>query len=396
VKTFLARHIKSSAFLTTVIIHVILVVMATGFIAIKVFIEPTLDVRAVSIDHQRPNIPIRLRPLKATRGGKTSAPRMQPQTKRIAFIKPVNISLPPLAMIPVPLSGMNDDADAGLSIGFPSDLPFFEMKAQGEKVCYIVHFGPATIGANPYSRMTGYTIRKRLEDFVSVLPEYTLFNVACYWAGDTCAVAPDMMLATSENKQLVSSWMETVNPLEGSYDHCFDWQDASQRVRSARNAWPTRVDSLPFYSPRWVYPYEVPKQMEQKYLDDDHAFTHWGRAVAWAMLTQKPDTIFVLTTNYIDGWGNGNAGEPTKLAAGYKKLVHDIYGMDKKKWPTLNVVVLAPAGQDSGKAYNVLHGQFGPLVKAFKGEGSVIEDITEFMNTEEKVLLHEYAKQYRK
>ena len=95
----------------------------------------------------------------------------------------------------------------------------------------------------------------------------------------------------------------------------------------------------------------VPKEQEQKYAPTaTGGFMHWGRGVAWAILEQKADTIFVLTTNYIDGWKKqkGASGvQSGKMTASLKKMCMDVYGPDKKTWPTINVVVLAKAGKDS-------------------------------------------------
>jgi hypothetical protein len=120
---------------------------------------------------------------------------------------------------------------------------------------------------------------------------------------------------------------------------------------------------------------------------------HWGRGVAWAILEQKPDTIFVLTTNYIDGWEKGSREkgdktppQPTKMAASLKKMCLDVYGPDKKKWPTINVVVLAKAGKDSTGANRVLGEEFGPIIKSFRADGSVIDDIKKYMNDKEREL----------
>ncbi|VGO13789.1 hypothetical protein PDESU_02346 [Pontiella desulfatans] len=390
-KRFFAKHAKSSALLLTLSIHAALLIVATGFVAFKILVEPPVEFRPAQFDRKRPNVPLKLKPPK-TRTPKAPKPRLQ-EPKRITAIKPTNVILPRMAMIGVPMLGNTDGANEGLSIGFDTEFNFFDSQAKGEKVCFIVHFGPATIGKTPYSRMTGYTIRKRLEDIVGQLPDYALFNVACYWAGDTCAMAPQMMLANPANKEKVLDWMEPVNPLEGNYSHCFAWNDAESRVRSARNQWPTRVEPLPGYSTKWAYPYVVPEPLEKKYLGNK-GFTHWGRAVAWSILTQQPDTIFVLTTNYIDGWGGGGKGEPAKMVAGYKKMMLDAYGPDKKRWPTINVVVLAHAGKDSTGAHNVLDSQFGPIVRAFHGDGSVIEDISKFMNDAEKKLLRQYASEH--
>jgi hypothetical protein len=42
----------------------------------------------------------------------------------------------------------------------------------------------------------------------------------------------------------------------------------------------------------------------------------------------------------------------------------------------------------------VLNEQFGPIWRGFKGEGSVIDDISDYMTNDEKVMMREYAKQY--
>ena len=116
----------------------------------------------------------------------------------------------------------------------------------------------------------------------------------------------------------------------------------------------------------------------RKYAPDaPNGFMHWGRGVAWAILEQKPDTIFVLTTNYIDGWSSSKKGpdgksvnktsnNPRKMAQSLQKMCLDVYGPDKKKWPTINVVVLAKAGRDSTGANRVLSEQFGPIVKSLQ------------------------------
>ncbi|WP_372808374.1 hypothetical protein [Pontiella sp.] len=393
-KRFFVRHAKSSALLVTLSIHVALLVVATGFVAFKTLIEPTIRFVDPPVERSRPRIPATLRLPAHSASKRAPKPRIEQKPLRITSIKPAAFTLPPVAMIGVPMEGVRDGAQEGIPIGFNAEFNFFESKAKGEKVCFVVHFGPATIGKTPYSHMTGYTIRKRLEDIVSALPDYTLFNVACYWAGDTCALSPQMLLANPANKQTMMDWMAPVNPLEGNYDHCFAWKGAESRVKAARAQWPTRVEGLPFYSPKWVYPYVVPNHLEQKYLGENKDFMHWGRGVAWAVLTQKPDTIFVLTTNYIDGWGGGGKGAPTKMVAGYKKMMLDVYGPDKRTWPTINVVVLSHAGKDASAAHNVLDAQFGPIVRAFKGDGSVIEDIAKFMNDTEKKLMRKFAAEH--
>ena len=137
----------------------------------------------------------------------------------------------------------------------------------------------------------------------------------------------------------------------------------------------------------------------QNYLPQGKKFTHWTRTLAWSMLTQKPDTIFILTTNYIDPWGAGSgSGKPNKMKEIFEKMARDVYGPDKKKWPTVNIVVLATVGSDSSKskvrARKVLKEHFGPVKSSFRGQGSTIGDITDYMNEEERALFDRYEAEY--
>lgn len=120
---------------------------------------------------------------------------------------------------------------------------------------------------------------------------------------------------------------------------------------------------------------------------------HWNRGVTWALQTQQPDTIFILTTNYIDAWGGGPKGNPSKLADAYRDMIRDVYGPDKNRWPTLNVVVLQHGNQN---ASTVLNNQFGPISKAFRGRGSTISNISKYMTDEEREMYKNYEIQYRK
>jgi hypothetical protein len=233
-----------------------------------------------------------------------------------------------------------------------------------------------------------------------------------------------MLPANPSNKEKLLSWMEPVNPLEGEYEHCFSIpSNARQAINRASSAWPTRVeDELPFYATKWAYPYEVEERLRKKYAPDaaefttnknnnpnwnsGKAFTHWARALGWALLEQKPDTVFILTTNYIDGWQVINRKatswetakiaeiEPDKTTRKFAVLIRDIYGPDKKNWPSVNIVVLTPAGKNSDGSYKTLNDEFGKVWKSFNGQGSVIEDIKDYMNDDEKDKYYEYRSEY--
>ncbi len=378
----------------SLVIHAVIIVVAITVVVAKVLIpeDPDFQVKKV----KRPKMPPKKIQVPVDVKKRKPKPRLR---KRIVVNKKTfaDIKMPEISGVKGGMGG-GSDGDGGGMIGFTMpEFDFFGSKSSGEKVCFIVHFGPATIGDNPYERMTGYTIRNRLEELVNGLPEFTLFNVACYWMSDTTAMSPKIMQASPDNKKKVMEWMAPVNPLEGEYNHCFSWKTAKGSVNSARKKYPKRVDKgLPFYSPKWVYPYVVPPAQQKRYLPNGKDFVHWGRGVAWAILTQKPDTIFVLTTNYIDGWGGGKSGQPKKMADAYRKMCLDVYGPDKKTWPTINIVVLSNAGKDPAVASKVLKEQFWPVMSRFRGKGSVIRDITDYMNKEEKEMYENYESKYGK
>jgi hypothetical protein len=410
-KRFFAKHAKSSAFVVSLAIHGILVLIALSFVAVTVIQKEEQNFEYKKVNRPRKKLKKLQVPVKVKKNKPKPKLRKRVVVKNIQRKTP-EFKMPEITGVKGGSSGMGDGGGVE-SIGFTMpEIDFFGAKAKGETVVFVVHFGPATISGGgkkadgsdnhgtPFSRMTGLTIRNRLSDLVGSLPEYTLFNVIAYYAGDAWAMEPNMQLATPANKQKVIDWMAPVNPLEGNYHHCFAGKPSS--VAAAYRNYPTKVDKLPFYATKWCYPYYVPDNLEKKYAPDaPGGFMHWGRGVAWAILEQKPDTIFVLTTNYIDGWATHNKDggkktpdQPRKMAQSLQKMCLDVYGPDKKKWPTINVVVLAKAGKDSTQANKVLGEEFGPIVNAFKADGSVIDDIKKFMNEAEKDLYLKYQAEY--
>ncbi|MDF7801536.1 hypothetical protein P4C99_18810 [Pontiellaceae bacterium B1224] len=403
-KGFFSNHAKSSAAMISLGIHAILIVAAVSFVAVTVIQKE--DKQFVAKTVSRPSV--KLRKLQVPVKVKKDKPK--PKLRKRVVVKDVrrktpDFKMPEITGVKGGMGNIGGEGSGMESIGFSMpEMNFLGAKAKGDKVVFVVHFGPAPIsgggdGGNgtPFSRMTGLTIRNRLEDLVDSLPEYTLFNVIAYWSVDAWAMEPTMQLATAANKQKVKDWMEPVNPLIGKYAHCFDKKPKT--ISSARNNYPRKVEKLPFYATKWAYPYQVPSELEKKYAPDaPEGIKHWGRGVAWAILEQKPDTIFVLTTNYIDGWGtvgsNERSFQPRKMAQSLQQMCLDVYGSDKRKWPTINVVVLAKAGKDSTAANKVLRDQFGPIISSFRADGSVIDDIKKYMNESEQALYRKYQVEY--
>ena len=387
-KGYFSKHAKSSAAMISLGIHAVLIVVALSFVAVTVIQKEDQTFEAQTV--KRPKMKLKKLQVPVNiKKKKTSKPKLRKRIVVKQTPKVPEIKMPEITGVKGGMGGgYGDGGSSGIGFSMP-EIDFFGAKGKGEKVVFVVHFGPATIGKNPYQRMTGYTIRKRLEDLINEMSGVTLFNVVAYWMVDTWAMNPTMMQATKENKQKVMDWMKPVNPLEGKYDHCFT--GSGGKTGKARKNYPQKVTGLPFYAPKWVYPYEVPGNINAKYLGQGKKFEHWNRAVTWALQTQKPDTIFILTTNYIDAWGAGNKGNPSRLSTAYKAMIRDVYGPDRKRWPTLNVVVLKHGNANPDQ---VLNSQFGPVIKAFHGDGSVIHDISKYMTDEERDKYKAYRSQY--
>ena len=97
-------------------------------------------------------------------------------------------------------------------------------------------------------------------------------------------------------------------------------------------------------------------------------------------MEQKPDTIFILTTNYI-----GEDEQP--MIQMLTNICKDIYGKDSRKFPTINTVVLTRSGNIQA-ADNTVN-KFLPIANAFRGKVEMIADIRDHMTREELEELEE-------
>lgn len=219
-KGYMVKHAKSSAMLVSVGIHAVLIIVALSFVAVTVITKEDQVFEAKKVN--RPKAPLKKLQVPVNiKKKKTQKPKLRKRIVVKQTPKVPDIKMPEITGVKGGVAGgYGEGGGSGIGFSMP-DIDFFGAKGKGEKVVFIVHFGPATIGNNPYQRMTGYTIRKRLEDLINELPEPALFNVASYWMRDTWVMNPKMMQATPQNKQKVKEWMKPVNPLEGTYGHCF-------------------------------------------------------------------------------------------------------------------------------------------------------------------------------
>jgi hypothetical protein len=377
---YFASHSKSSAMVVSLAIHAVLIVVAISFVAVKVIVkeEPAFEAKRVKRPKMPPKkiqVPVDVK--------KKPKPRLR---KRIVSTANTfaDIKMPEITGVKGGLGNMGGTGGGSLGFTMP-EIDFFGVKSKGGNVVFIVHFGPATSGATPYERMTSYTIRKRLEEMIEELPGDTLFNVTAYWVKQCTPFSDKLLLATPENKQQLLDWMEPVNPVKGQTKTYGEGFNPAFNKRLARLKWPNRlVKKVPPFGPKWYYSYKVPKEINDKYLPGSkQGFVHWSRALTWALQTQNPGTIFILTTNYI-------SDKPEIMVGAYEKMCRDLYGPNREDYPSVNVVVLSHAGNDSQIAWDVLKDRFYPIYSFFRGEGSVIKDIKDFMTEEELERLKTY------
>jgi hypothetical protein len=372
---------RSTAFVVTVAVHAAIFLVAGSYVALSVLQreEPRFEGKQIArpkMKVKKLQVPIKVKKIKQP---KFKQPKAAPPK-----VSSMDFKMPAMGGIKGGMGSFDGGRLGSLGFRIPK-INFFGAKSQGGNVVFIVHFGPATSGATPYERMTSYTIRKRLQEMIDGLPEYTLFNVTAYWQLHCTPFSDKLLPATPSNKKQLLDWMEPVNPVEGQAITYGSGFSPAFRKRLAKLKWPNRLDKeVPPFGPKWYYNYRVPKEINAKYLPDSkQGFIHWSRALTWALQTQNPDTIFILTTNYI-------SDAPETMVSAYKQMCRDLFGPDRKEYPTVNVVVLARAGVNPQKARNILEHDFDPIISFFKGDGNVIKDIKNHMNKEERKRLKSY------
>ncbi len=387
---FFARHAKSSAMMVSLVIHGLLVLGAITFVAFTVITKE--EKVFVAKENKRPKMQLKKLqvPIKMEKRKKTTAKLR----KRVVAKNPkrttMDISLPEITGTIGGLGAMEGVGGIGTDIGFTMpEINFFGVKKKSEKVVFIVLAGPAsTTGVNgrqsPKSRMCFYTLRARLNDMVDKLPEYALFNVAFFMSEITTPFSTNMLEATQANKDLLKEWAAPVNPLEleetygpGNNYEGF-WERYIKLDWSIGERW-EGPDVPPVY-PKWIYNYQPGPHLMKHFIQGEDEleqmeFVHWNRAACFA-LEQKPDTIFILTTNYI-------GPDENSIIQSFMAICRDLYGPDRKRYPSINVVVMSRVGADEEGAAAVLD-RYLSIINAFRGRGELVNDIRDFMTPEER------------
>jgi hypothetical protein len=389
-KPFLAKYAKSSAALVSLGIHAVIILIAVTFVAFNVIIKEekvfeAKEVKRPKMQLKKLQVPVKIEKRK----------KQTPKLRKRVVAKKVrrttsNIQMPEITGTIGGLGAMNLSGGLGGDIGFTMpEINFFGVKKKSEKVVFVVLAGPAsTTGSDrrqsPKSRMCFHTLRARLNDMVHELPDYALFNATFFMSAITTPFSTNMLLATEENKDKLTDWASTVNPLEleqtysmghiyeGFWDRYreLDWYEGE-----------VMTENIPPVYPKWVYHYRPGPHIQKHYTlgnRDAREFIHVNRAICFA-LEQKPDTIFVLTTNYI-------GVEPSVNAQSYLKICNDIYGPDRRRYPSINVVVMARVGRTADTAARTLD-RYMPIINTFRGKGELVEDIRDHMTPEERAAM---------
>jgi hypothetical protein len=390
-KQFFAKHAKSSAALISLGVHALIILIAASFVAFTVITKEEKVFEAKEVKRPKMKLKKLQVPVKIEKRKKQTA-KLRKRVVAKKTRKTAEIQMPEITGTIGGLGAMNLSGGVGGDIGFSMpEINFFGVKKKSEKVVFIVLAGTAsTMGSDrrqsPKSRMCFYTLRERLTDMVQNLPEYALFNAAFFQMQLTVPFSTNTLLATQQNKDLLKEWAAPVNPLEleetfeggTRYEGFWDRYKALDWYKGE-----CMTENVPPVYPKWVYHYSPGPHIMKYYTlgaREEREFVHVNRAICFA-LEQKPDTIFILTTNYI-------GVESTVNLQSYMNICKDLYGSDKKKYPTINVVVLGRSGQDAQNLSNVLS-TYAPIIDAFRGQGEIVEDIRDHMTPEERAAMEE-------
>ena len=381
----------------TLAVHALIILIAISFVAYEVLIKD--EKQFIAKETNRPKMKLKKLqvPIKMEKKKKTTAKLRKRVVAKKARVSASDIQMPEITGIEGGLGAMQGGGGLGSDIGFTMpEIDFFGAKQRSEKVVFVVLAGGAsTKGSNdkqsPKSRMVFHTLKARLFDMVDQLPEYALFNAAFFQLQMTTPFSTNLLLATDANKDLLKEWAEPVNDLYleetygpgGVYQWPLRFWERYQELDWY--AGEVMTNNVPPVYPKWVYNYTPGPHIQQHFkpgVRQAREFEHWNRAVCFA-LEQKPDAIFILSTNYI-------GEDPATMVQMLTDICEEeIFGREttKNRWPTINVVLmrtlLNPTWADQYMP------QFLPIVNTFRGQYDIVDDIRDHMTEEEKIMLEE-------
>lgn len=290
-KKFFAKHAKSSAALISLGIHAVLIVIALSFVAVTVIQKEDQVFEAKPVNRPKMQLKKLQVPVNVKKK-KTQKPKLR---KRIVVQPKLNQSVPDIKMPEITgvkggLGGAGGDGlggAGGLGFSMP-EIEIFGVKGKGEKVFLILDTDNSML-VDEMGGIPAYTIIKdELLRIVESLPSTALINVAVYRDRDVQTAFPQMVPASSPNKEKIQTWLKPLNGVKsGRYG------TGTLGPGGTRNTEDMRVG---------VFAKPV-KAGGSTYEESD-----WYRAVMLAQ-KQQADTIFLLTNT----WGSQKTAVNTSM-----------------------------------------------------------------------------------
>ena len=214
-KKFFAGHAKSTALLTSLLIHVVIVVVALFAVVVSVVqrTEPEFKAPVVS----RPKMPLKKLqvPIKTNKKPK---PKLRKQiVVKTARTMP-ELQIPEIRGVKGG-TGYGHGNGSGNIVGMDFSLPrlkFLGMEGSGEKIFIILDSTP-WIMFDELGGLPGYTvIKEELIRLIKSLDSSVLFSVAVYDHTRAISLFPKMVPASSKNVTALEKWLAPLNVVTGT------------------------------------------------------------------------------------------------------------------------------------------------------------------------------------
>lgn len=214
-KTFV-RYAKSSAFMVSVLLHAVIILLAASFVAVTVINKKDQHFEAKEVKRPRMQLKKLQVPVEINKK-KTPKPKLR---KRLVVQPKINQKVPEIKMPEITgvkggLGSAGDGIGGAGSLGFTMpEINIFGLKSSGEKVFLILNCGPSMM-VDARGGIPAYTIIKNeLLAILEKLPTTTLFNVAVYNKDQTYLLFPEMRSASQGNVRQAKGWLSPLNQFE--------------------------------------------------------------------------------------------------------------------------------------------------------------------------------------
>lgn len=265
------KHVKSSAALVSLGIHVVLVLVAISFVAVTVIQKEEQNFEAKPV--QRPKMQLRKLQVPVN-VKKRKMPK--PKLRKQILVKPKkNVPVPEIKMPEITgvkggLGSAAGEAVGGSGLGFTApEIEVFGIKGKGEKI-FLCLDATDDMMWDEMGGLRAYTIiKEELVNIVRGLPPTALFNVAVYENSKTVLLFPKLMAVNAQNVDKFERWITPLNSVKAGMDN------ADYGIRTLGEGGYPNDDSL------------LHGKFERQEL--------WYRPVMLAM-KQQADAVFLLTS----------------------------------------------------------------------------------------------------